>query len=82
MITKSNNNDGELIVRAFDHWSDDGKQDAWFTASAFDSVLKQLGADNIKWIKIFSDNGGHYHNSELMVIVSYWKKWYNLNVTK
>jgi len=31
-------------------------------------------------IRIFSDNGGHYHNSELMVIVSYWKKWYNLNV--
>jgi len=31
---------------------------------------------------IFSDNGGHYHNSELMVIVSYWKKWYKLNVTK
>jgi hypothetical protein len=80
VITKPDNDD--LNVRAFDHWSDDGKQDAWFTASAFDSVLQQLGADNIKWIKIFSDNGGHYHNSELMVIASYWKKWYNIDVKK
>jgi hypothetical protein len=80
-ITKSDNDD-DLNVRAFDHWSDDGKQDAWFTASAFDSVLQQLSTDNIKWIKIFSDNGGHYHNSELMVIASYWKKWYNIDVKK
>lgn len=79
VITKSNVNN-ELIVRAFDHWSDDGKQDAYFTASAFDAVLPKLG-ENIEWIRIFSDNGGHYHNSELMVIVSYWKKWYNLSVT-
>jgi hypothetical protein len=78
VITKSSVNN-ELIVRAFDHWSDDGKQDAYFTASAFDAVLPKLG-ENVEWIKIFSDNGGHYHNSELMVIVSYWKKWYNLNV--
>jgi hypothetical protein len=80
VITKSNDNDNELIVSAFDHWSDDGKQDAWFTASAFDAVLSKIG-EGIEWIRIFSDNGGHYHNSELMVIVSYWKKWYNLSVT-
>jgi len=79
VITKSSDNN-ELIVRAFDHWSDDGKQDAWFTASAFDAVLSKIG-EGIEHIRIFSDNGGHYHNSELMVIVSYWKKWYNLSVT-
>ncbi|MDW3631856.1 MAG: hypothetical protein QOK71_10490, partial [Nitrososphaeraceae archaeon] len=81
ILVITSNNNGELIIRAFDHWSDDGKQDAWFTASAFDVVLPQIG-ENIEWVKIFSDNGGHYHNSELMVIISYWKKWYNLNVTK
>jgi hypothetical protein len=30
VITKSNDNSNELIIRAFDHWSDDGKQDAWW----------------------------------------------------
>jgi hypothetical protein len=80
VITKSNDNSNELIIRAFDHWSDDGKQDAWFTASAFDAVLSKIEKDDVEYIRIFSDNGGHYHNSELMVIVSYWKKWYNLNV--
>ncbi len=36
VITKPNNDDDDLTIRAFDHWSDDCKQDAWFTASAFD----------------------------------------------
>src|SRR6185369_13193477 len=76
VITKPSEDSDELIVRAFDHWSDDGKQDAWFTASAFDAVLSKIGEECIEYIRIFSDNGGHYHNSELMVIVSYWKKWY------
>ena len=52
VITKPNNDD-DLTIRAFDHWSDDCKQDAWFTASAFDSVLPQLTDDNIKWIRYF-----------------------------
>ena len=32
------------------------------------------------WIKIISDNGGHYHNSELMTIISHWYDWYNVEV--
>ena len=31
IIIINNNNSNELIIRAFDHWSDDGKQVAWFT---------------------------------------------------
>ncbi|RGB30816.1 hypothetical protein C1646_764833 [Rhizophagus diaphanus] len=31
-------------------------------------------------IKIISDNGDHYHNSELMAIVSYWYDWYRVEV--
>jgi len=32
----------QLNVQAFDHWSTDTKQDAWFTASSFDAVFKTL----------------------------------------
>jgi hypothetical protein len=81
VIIKSSELKNKLNIRAFDHWSDDTKQDAWFTASAFDTVLSQL-EDNIKWICIFSDNGGHYHNSELMILISYWNSWYNIEVKK
>ena len=33
-------------------------------------------------ITIISDNGPYYHNSELMVIMSYWKDWYYITVRK
>uniref|UniRef100_U9UEF6 Uncharacterized protein n=1 Tax=Rhizophagus irregularis (strain DAOM 181602 / DAOM 197198 / MUCL 43194) TaxID=747089 RepID=U9UEF6_RHIID len=33
-----------------------------------------------KWIKVISDNDPHYHNSELMAIVSYWHTWYDIEV--
>jgi len=69
----------QLDVQAFDHWSTDTKQDAWFTASSFDAVFETLNPKP-KWIKIFSDNGGHYHNSELMTIISNWNQWYNIDV--
>ncbi|GES89612.1 hypothetical protein GLOIN_2v1766858 [Rhizophagus clarus] len=32
------------------------------------------------WVKIISDNRGHYHNSELMTIISHWYDWYNIEV--
>jgi hypothetical protein len=32
----------ELDVHAYDHWSTDTKQDAWFTASSFDAVFETL----------------------------------------
>jgi hypothetical protein len=35
-----------------------------------------------EWINTISDNGPHYHNSELMVILSYWKEWHNIKVNK
>jgi len=69
----------QLDVQAFDHWSTDTKQDAWFTASSFDAVFETLNPKP-KWIKIFSDNGGHYYNSELMTIISNWNQWYNIDV--
>jgi len=76
-IKKSGKN--KLIVRAYDHWSTDTKQDAWFTASSFEAVFETI-RKKPKWIRILSDNGPHYHNSQLMAIVSHWFEWYNIRV--
>ncbi|GBC35518.2 hypothetical protein GLOIN_2v1880126 [Rhizophagus irregularis DAOM 181602=DAOM 197198] len=35
-----------------------------------------------KWITIISDNGPHYHNTQLMIILSYWYDWYNVEVRR
>ena len=69
----------ELDIRAYDHWSMDTKQDAWFTASAFEAVFETINKKP-KWIKVISDNSSHYHNSELMAILSYWHSWYGIEV--
>lgn len=68
-----------IDVQAFDHWSTDTKQDAWFTASSFDAVFETLNPKP-SWIKVLSDNGGHYHCSEIMAIVANWYTWYNIEV--
>jgi len=60
----------KMDVQAYDHWSCDTKQDAWFTASCFEAVFNTINPCP-HWIKIISDNGGHYHNSELMAIISH-----------
>ena len=71
--------DEAVEVQAFDHWSSDTKQDAWFTASSFDAMFETLEAKP-EWIKIFSDNGRHYHSSEVLAIVRNWHQWYNIDV--
>lgn len=68
-----------MDVQAYDHWSCDTKQDAWFTASCFEAVFNIINS-RPRWIKIISDNGGHYHNSELMAIISHWYDWYGIEV--
>ncbi|GBC26331.2 hypothetical protein GLOIN_2v1790148 [Rhizophagus irregularis DAOM 181602=DAOM 197198] len=79
VFQKNKNNYEELDVQAYDHWSADTKQDAWFTASCFESVFTTMDPKPL-WVKIISDNGGHYHNSELMTIISHWYDWYNIEV--
>ncbi|RIB13654.1 hypothetical protein C2G38_2197242 [Gigaspora rosea] len=69
----------QLDVKAYNHWSTDIKQDAWFTALAFEFVFEAIEKWP-KWIKVISDNGPHYHNSELMSIVGYWHEWYGIEV--
>ncbi|CAB5207494.1 unnamed protein product [Rhizophagus irregularis] len=69
----------ELDVRAYDHWSTDTKQDAWFTASSFEAVFEII-KHKPKWIRVISDNGAHYHSSELMAIVAHWNEWYQIEV--
>jgi len=31
-----------------------------------------------EWVTIISDNGGHYHNADLMMILRYWPDWYGI----
>ncbi|RHZ85427.1 hypothetical protein Glove_66g80 [Diversispora epigaea] len=41
-------NSNELNIAAYDHWSLDTKQDAWFTASAFEAVFETIEKNLIK----------------------------------
>ncbi|RHZ71753.1 hypothetical protein Glove_253g31 [Diversispora epigaea] len=76
MYTKSEN-DEKLAVAAFDHWSADTRQDAWFTASSLHAVFDVM-FKKPKWITLILDNGPHYHNSEMMLILAHWKDWYDI----
>ncbi len=78
ILVYTKNADNSLDVKAFDHWSEDTHQDAWFTASSLHTVIKILESKP-KWITIISDNGGHYRNTELMIIMGHWKEWYNIS---
>ncbi|RHZ51445.1 hypothetical protein Glove_478g10 [Diversispora epigaea] len=57
----------------------DTKQDSWFTASSFEAVFDSL-EKKPKWICVISDNGPHYHNSELMAIIAHWYNWYQIEI--
>ncbi|RHZ48651.1 hypothetical protein Glove_543g11 [Diversispora epigaea] len=69
------------VDKTIDHWSIDARQDAWFSASSLHSAIENLEIKP-KWISIISDNGPHYHNSELMIIMSKWFEWYGIYVKK
>ena len=71
----------ELDIRAYDHWSMDARQDSWFTASSLHAVIESL-ENKPKWVTIISDNGPHYHNADLMMILGNWLEWYQINVKK
>lgn len=71
----------QLNIQAYDHWSADTCQDAWFTASSLHAVIESLEVKP-DWITFLSDNGPHYHNAELMLILGHWNEWYNITVKK
>jgi len=73
--------DRQLDVQAYDHWSADPCQDAWFTASSLHAVIESLEIKP-EWITFISDNGPHYHNADLMLILGHWNEWYNITVRK
>ncbi|PKK62153.1 hypothetical protein RhiirC2_790779 [Rhizophagus irregularis] len=77
LVYSKNQESNELEIQAFDHWSNDNRQDTWFTASSFDAVFTLLDLKP-KWVIIMSDNGPHYHCSETMALVSKWAEWYNI----
>ena len=71
----------EINIQAIDYWSNDAHQDAWFFTFSLHSVMENLDVKP-KWVTIISDNGPHYHNSELMIIMSKWYEWYGIQVKK
>ena len=77
LVFRKKNDSQKLDVYAYDHWSTDTRQDAWFTASLLDVVFNSLDPKP-KYVIIMSDNGHHYHNTEMMLVISYWKEWYNI----
>ena len=81
LLYTKDQNTNNLNISAFDHWSGDTKQDAWFTASSLHGVIETL-EKKPRSVTIISDNGGHYHNTELMIILSYWKEWYDICINK
>ncbi|RHZ55139.1 hypothetical protein Glove_420g6 [Diversispora epigaea] len=81
MVYRKQHNSSILQVEAYDHWSADTRQDSWFTTSSLHAVLENLDPKP-ESIIIMSDNGGHYHNADLMMIVSFWPEWYNIEVKK
>ncbi|UZO09716.1 uncharacterized protein OCT59_029931 [Rhizophagus irregularis] len=78
LVYTKNLENNNLEVQAFDHWSGDTRQDGWFTASSLHSVIETLERKP-KWVTIISDNGGHYRNTELMIIIGHWKEWYDIS---
>jgi hypothetical protein len=70
LVYTKNKENTNIEINVYDHWSDDTKQDAWFTASSLHAVLEVLDPKPKK-ITIVSDNGPHYHNTELMIILSF-----------
>jgi hypothetical protein len=79
VYTKKSNDSTSLNIEAMDHWSADPTQDAWFTASSFDALFSTM-EKKPSWVEILSDNGAHYHNKELMIMISQWSKWYDIEV--
>lgn len=71
------NIENQLNIQTFDHWSDDTRQDAWYTASSLHTVFETIDPKP-KWVTIMSNNGMHYHCTELMLIVGKWREWYDI----
>ncbi|KAK3748352.1 hypothetical protein QZH41_008194, partial [Actinostola sp. cb2023] len=61
----------EVVHRVLDLWSDDTKQDTFFTQSALDVIYRwlEISFPNYR-VYQFSDNGPHYHNSGLICYLS------------
>ncbi|RIB16294.1 hypothetical protein C2G38_2247120 [Gigaspora rosea] len=81
LIYTSLYNNTTLQVRAFDHWSTDTRQDAWFTASSLNAAISEIDPQP-EWVVFISDNGPHYYKADLMLIMGRWKEWYNIYVRK
>ncbi len=81
LLYTKDQNTNNININAFDHWSRNTKQDAQFMVSFLHKVIETLDRKS-KYVTIISDNDDHYYNTELMIILSYQKEWYNILVNK
>ncbi len=70
LLYTKDQNTNNININAFDHWSRNTKQDAWFMVSFLHKVIETLDRKS-KYVTIISDNDDHYYNTELMIILSY-----------
>jgi len=80
ILVFQNSNDGNLDIQAYDHWSEDEpKMLGLPQTGCFDAVFTMMECKP-KWVKIISDNGAHYNNSQLMMLIAHWYDWYKIDV--
>ncbi|KAK3732014.1 hypothetical protein QZH41_016885, partial [Actinostola sp. cb2023] len=73
--------EGEKRCELLDLWSEDTKQDAWFTQSAMDVCFKWLEKEFPGFsVYLFSDNGPHYHNSSVILYLSQVSAVFNITL--
>ncbi|CAG8530252.1 29980_t:CDS:10, partial [Racocetra persica] len=72
-------NNNNLQARAFDYWSTNSRQDAWFTASSFHAAINELNPQP-EWVSFLSDNRPHYYNADLMIIIKRWKEYRHVHL--
>ncbi|GES80407.1 hypothetical protein GLOIN_2v1790148 [Rhizophagus clarus] len=69
----------ELNIQAYDYWINDPYQDAWFTISSLYAVIESIKKKS-EWVTIISNNGGHYHNADLMMILRHWPNCHHAQI--
>jgi len=73
--------EGQRKTEVIDLWSEDTKQDAWFTQSALDIGFRWLETAYPGFsVYLFSDNGPHYHNSAVLFYLSEVNRVFNFTI--
>ncbi|KAK3753760.1 hypothetical protein QZH41_016439 [Actinostola sp. cb2023] len=73
----------ERSAEVIDLWSEDTKQDAWFSQSALDVCFTWLEGELPGFrVYLFSDNGPHYHNTAFLLYLAEVNEAFNLHLVE